>query len=97
MKKLLLLLPLLLLTLSATAQNQPTGKRQDVKPIRDSIRFDTSEVKTLYRNQQIFQQFMHKIEISALLRDRLDSVYNQSAVLFEKKLRGKKDEYDAYK
>lgn len=72
-----LLLPLLFITLSATAQK------------RDSLKFDTNEVKMLYRNQIIFQQYMHKVEISALIRDRLDSVYQQSAVLFENKLKPK--------
>lgn len=72
-----LLLPLLFITISATAQK------------RDSLKFDTNEVKMLYRNAQIIQQQLHLLHIDGILRDKLDSVYQQSAVLFENKLKPK--------
>ncbi len=76
MKK-LLLLPFLVLSLTCLAQK------------RDSIKFDTNEVKTLYRNAQIIQQQLHTVHIDGILRDKLDSVYQQSVALFENKLRVK--------
>lgn len=75
--KSILTISILLLFLSATAQK------------RDSLKFDTNEVKMLYRNAQIIQQQLHLLHIDGILRDKLDSVYQQSAVLFENKLKSK--------
>lgn len=59
----------------------------DAQSKRDSIRLDTNDIKMLYRNAQIIQQTLHGVHLDAILRDKLDSVYQQSAVLFESKLR----------
>jgi hypothetical protein len=78
MKKTILLLTILLLTFTVTAQ---------VK--RDSIKFDSNEVKTIYRNSLIIQQNLHQLHIDGILRDKLDSIYQQSAIIFENKLKAK--------
>jgi hypothetical protein len=56
---------------------------------KDSVKIDSAEVRTLYRNSNIIQQYLHKVHIDATLRDQLDSVYNVSAAIFEKSLKKK--------
>lgn len=48
---------------------------------------DTNEIKTLSRNALIIQQQLHTLPINALIRDKLDSVYNQTAAILQDKYR----------
>ncbi|MDR3551194.1 MAG: hypothetical protein P4L31_07310 [Candidatus Babeliales bacterium] len=54
---------------------------------RDSIKFDTTEVGTIYRNSGIIQQQLHLLHIDGILRDKLDSVYKVSIDIIESKFR----------
>lgn len=54
---------------------------------KDSVKMDSTEVRTLYRNAIILQQQLHLLHIDGLLRDKMDSVYNQSAAIFENRLK----------
>lgn len=54
---------------------------------KDSVKVDTVEMRTLYRNATIIQQYLHKVHIDGVLRDQLDSVYQVSATIFEKRLK----------
>lgn len=56
---------------------------------KDSIKFDSTEVRLIARNALIIQQQLHVLHLDAVLRDKLDSVYNQSAALLENKLKKK--------
>lgn len=55
------------------------------KPKRDSLKFDTIEVQTIYRNSQIIQSNLHALHLDAILRDKLDSVYTVNAKIIEGK------------
>lgn len=48
------------------------------KPDTTTIRTPRAQLTTLARNLQITQANLHKLDMSALLRDRLDSLYTQS-------------------
>jgi S-ribosylhomocysteine lyase LuxS involved in autoinducer biosynthesis len=43
-----------------------------------TTQIDSNEIKTISRNSTIIQQQLHGLHLDALLRDKLDSVYNQS-------------------
>lgn len=76
---LIIAIAILLSSLAASAQ-KPTQKR-------DSIKFDTNEVKAIYRNCLIIQKNLHTLHIDGITRDKLDSLYNQSVTIFENKLK----------
>lgn len=76
MKKQILTILSIFTVLFATAQT---------KPKRDSLKFDSVEVQTIYRNSQVIQQYLHKVSIDAALRDKLDSVYSVNVAIIERK------------
>lgn len=77
MKKLLTLC-LLTASIAVRAQTKP-----------DSTKIAVTQLQTLSRNALLIQQTIHRMDMSALLRDKLDSVYSQSMVIIEDRLKGK--------
>lgn len=57
---------------------------------KDSIKVSKLDLQTIQRNSLIIQQTIHRMDMSALLRDKLDSVYNQSAIIVDERLKVKK-------
>lgn len=55
----------------------------------DSLKLSRTDLTTLQRNSLLIQQTIHRLSMDALLRDKLDSVYSQSAVLFDERLKKK--------
>lgn len=53
----------------------------------DSLKLSRTELITLQRNSLLIQQTIHRLSMDALLRDKLDSVYSQSSVLFDERLK----------
>ncbi len=78
LKDILTLLAVSLIVLAGTVSHAQTRKR-------DSLKFDTLEVQTLYRNQQIIQSQLHTVHLDAVLRDKLDSVYSVNVKIIEGK------------
>ncbi len=75
----ILLIALTGLSLSASAQTK-----------KDSTNVSTKDLQTIQRNSLLIQQTIHRMDMSALLRDKLDSVYSQSAVIIDERLKVKK-------
>ncbi len=78
-KQLIALIALMGLSLSASAQSKP-----------DSTKISIPDLRTIQRNSLLIQQTIHRFDMSALLRDKLDSVYNQSAIIVDERLKVKK-------
>lgn len=84
MKKTIILLSIAMALLGSSARAQT--KKVPV-PKRDSLKFDSTEVQTLYRNQQIIQQQLHLLHVDGILRDKLDSVYAVNVRIMEDKFK----------
>ncbi len=76
MKKIIVCALFALIAFSASAQTKT-----------DSVKVSKTELETMYRNSNIFIQNIHVLHLDAILRDKLDSVYKESAILFEQKLK----------
>ncbi len=81
MKTIYLIIFLIVMAMLNTyAQVKPTKK--------DSLKFSDTEVGTIDRNLLIIQQTIHRLDMSSLLRDKLDSVYNQSRTIIQDRVKG---------
>lgn len=69
MKKTITTIAIALCSTCAIAQTKPDTTR---------ITTPRAQLTTLARNLQITQANLHKLDMSALLRDKLDSLYTQS-------------------